>query len=82
MTEEHKCESCSMPIESGAYCQHCAPGGQLIAFEECVERFMQWTKKRDPDAAPSVMREQTLAFMSTMPAWKDDPRLAAARAGS
>ena len=38
-----QCQSCSMTIESGPYCEHCADAsGALIDFDECVERFVQW----------------------------------------
>ena len=35
MTQRHACESCSMPIESGTYCQYCVTeNGELQPFDE------------------------------------------------
>lgn len=73
-----QCESCSMPIESGPYCEHCAsPEGVLIDFDECVARFLQWTAKHEPDLGPDEARRRTLAFMASMPAWRDHPEVRA-----
>ena len=75
------CQSCSMTIESGPYCEHCAdPSGDLLAFEEVVARFDQWTARRNPDSSADEIRTQTLAFMATMPAWQDHPQVAGAQA--
>ena len=71
-----KCESCSMTIESGPYCEHCTDEkGSLLAFEECLTRFMLWTRKTEPDISEKEARTKTLAYMSTMPAWIDHPQL-------
>lgn len=73
-----RCESCSMTIESGHYCQYCADeAGELHPFEETLERFQQWTLRRQPDLDPAAARRQTLQFMATMPAWSDHPDLRA-----
>ncbi len=70
------CQSCSMTIESGDYCQYCADeGGQLIPFEECVERFLQWTRRQEPDLAADEARRKTVDFMATMPAWREHPEV-------
>ena len=69
-----QCTSCSMTIESGPYCEHCrASDGELRPFDEILERFMQWTKRRDPQITDDDARAQTLEFMRTMPAWRDHP---------
>lgn len=70
------CESCSMTIESGPYCDHCTDEkGSLLEFEECLTRFMLWTKRTDPDISDEEARTKTLAYMGKMPAWMDHPRL-------
>jgi hypothetical protein len=74
-----RCESCSMPIESGHYCQYCADDqGNLQPFEERFERMLQWMSRQKPDLPRDEAKQQTLAFMATMPAWRDHPKLKAA----
>ena len=75
-TTSHACESCSMPIETGRYCQHCTDeGGQLQPFDERFERMIAWQQRRTPDASRAELERATLAFMARMPAWKDHPRV-------
>lgn len=65
-----RCDSCSMPIESGSLCQHCSDDdGNLIDFDECLERFMQWTRRNEPDLTEADATSKTLQFMASMPAW-------------
>jgi hypothetical protein len=76
MSEKHACESCSMPIETGRYCQYCTnENGELQPFDERFERMIAWQKKRTPDASRADLEKATLAFMAKMPAWKDHPRV-------
>jgi hypothetical protein len=71
-----KCESCSMPIESGPYCQYCVDSnGQLQPFEERFGKMVDWQLKRNPTAGRAQAEKDTLAFMSKMPAWKDNAEL-------
>ncbi len=80
-THGARCESCSMPIESGPYCQHCTDAeGKLQPFTERFERMVEWQARREPDASREQLERRTLEFMASMPAWKDDPELAARRA--
>ena len=73
-----ECQSRTMPIETGTYCQHCAnESGQLIAFEEVFVRMVQWNRKEHPDLDATEVEAQTLQFMSQRAAWKDDPTLLA-----
>ena len=75
------CESCGMPIETGPYCQHCVDGaGKLQPFDERFERMVQWQARRAPQASRAELEQQTLAYMATMPAWREHPRVKA-RAG-
>lgn len=76
MSESRSCQSCSMTIESGELCHHCSdPEGNLISFDECVERFMQWTRRQEPDLPEAEARRKTVEYMGAMPAWKDHPRV-------
>jgi hypothetical protein len=76
---QKRCESCAMPIESGVYCRYCADErGNLQPFEERFERMVQWMSREKPDLAPTEVRQQTLAYMAQMPAWRDHPALKAA----
>ncbi len=72
----HKCESCGMPIEAGPYCQHCVDAsGQLQDFATRFERMVAWQQRR---GSPRAQAEQeTIAYMATMPAWKDHPAVLA-----
>lgn len=78
MTETTNCQSCTMPIESGPYCEYCATDGELIPFEECFERMIQWTMRKTPKLERAEAERRTYAFMSERPAWKDHPRVVAA----
>ena len=70
------CESCGMPIEAGPYCEYCVDEhGNLQAFDERFERMVQWQARREPSAARAELEKKTLAYMATMPAWKDHPRV-------
>ncbi len=76
---QNQCQSCSMPIESGLYCQYCTDDkGQLQPFEERFERMVQWTLRQKPGLSPAEAKKQTLAFMAGMPAWREHPQLKAA----
>jgi hypothetical protein len=69
-----------MPIETGRYCQHCVDEtGQLQTFEVRFERMISWQQRRTPDASRAELEEATLAFMARLPAWRDHPRVKAAR---
>ena len=78
MNEQHPCESCSMPIETGHYCQHCADEhGVLQSFDERFERMIAWQARRTPDKSRAELEAATIAFMAKMPAWKDHPQVRA-----
>jgi hypothetical protein len=78
MTTTRPCESCSMPIETGHYCQYCVDDqGQLQPFEERLERMMAFQQRRTPDASRAELEAATLAYMARMPAWRDHPRVKA-----
>jgi hypothetical protein len=77
---KHVCESCGMPIEAGPYCRYCVDEkGKLQPFEERFERMVQWQGKREPSASRADLEKKTLAYMATMPAWKEHPRVKGAR---
>ncbi len=74
------CESCGMPLAadsdhalgdpSSPYCHFCAPDGTLPPAEERLERFTQWSMRQD-GLDYAAAREKAIAYMKTMPAWKD-----------
>ena len=75
----HTCDSCGMPIESGPYCGHCTdPAGALQPFEDRFERMVSWQSRRNPGATRQQLEAETLAYLATMPAWRDHPRVRAA----
>ena len=75
---QHHCESCAMPIEAGPYCQYCVDeNGKLQEFEERFARMVQFARQRDGSLDEATAEARTLAYMATMPAWKDHPRVKA-----
>ncbi|MFT3871966.1 MAG: hypothetical protein QM714_04855 [Nocardioides sp.] len=79
MTSTTSCESCDMPIETGRYCGYCTDAeGNLQSFDERFERMVSWQARREPDSTREELEAATLAYMATMPAWQDHPRVAAA----
>ena len=77
--QRHPCERCSMPIESGTYCQHCVtPSGGLQPFEERFEKMVGWQMRQKPGLSRAQAERDTLALMARMPAWKNHPRVTAA----
>jgi len=65
-----------MPIESGRYCQHCVDEtGALQDFDTRFERMVSWQKRRHPFASREKLEQDTLAYLATMPAWRDHPRV-------
>jgi hypothetical protein len=71
-----KCESCGMSIESGPYCNHCLDGdGKLQPFDERFERMVQWQLRAKPGVDRAQAEKDTLAYMATMPAWREHPRV-------
>ncbi len=71
-----------MPIESGRYCEHCTDAsGNLQSFDERFAAMTSWQERRDPSPARERIEADTIAWMSTMPAWRDHPELVA-RLGS
>jgi len=80
MSDTHaaSCESCGMPIETGRYCAYCTDAdGNLQAFDERFERMVAWQARRTPGASREALEESTLAYMASMPAWRDHPRILA-----
>jgi hypothetical protein len=76
-TAQESCESCGMPIESGRYCSYCTDAnGELQAFDERFEAMIGWQARRDPQASRAELESATLAYLATMPAWRDHPRVA------
>jgi hypothetical protein len=75
----HRCESCSMPIETGPYCTYCVtPSGELQPFAERFEKMVGWQLRQKPGLSREQAERDTLAFMAKMPAWKDHPKVSGA----
>jgi hypothetical protein len=73
---EKRCESCGMPIEAGAYCMHCVDeDGQLQDFETRFARMVAWTMRQDIALDRTEAEKRTIAYMATMPAWRDHRRV-------
>jgi hypothetical protein len=71
---QHRCESCGMPIEAGPYCQYCVDEqGKLQDFDERFARMVQFTRRQDQSLDQKTAEERTLAYMASMPAWKNHP---------
>jgi hypothetical protein len=74
--ESQRCESCGMPIESGPYCNYCADeAGKLQPFEERFARMVQWMERHEAGIDRAAAEKKTLAYMGTMPAWKNHPKV-------
>ena len=80
MTMAVSCESCGMPLAGAEahalgdpaipYCSHCAPDGKLQPADERLERFTQWMMGQE-GLDYAAARQKALAYLKTMPAWKD-----------
>jgi hypothetical protein len=65
-----------MTIESGPYCQYCTDeGGKLQSFDERFLRMVQFMKARNGDLTQEEAEAQTLAYMATMPTWRNHPNV-------
>jgi hypothetical protein len=65
-----------MPIEAGPYCNYCVDdAGHLQSFEDRFARMSQWMRRQEPALSQDDAEAKTLAYMATMPAWKDHPRV-------
>ncbi len=79
MNEPNTCQSCAMPIESGDYCQHCVDeNGSLQSFDERLERLTQCMVSMEQASSRAEAEKKALAYMATMPAWRDHPKVLAA----
>ncbi len=81
MNEDTTCQSCGMTIDDGTYCKYCTDeSGNLQAFEERLDRMVQWLRRQESVASDEEARQKALAAMAEMPAWRDHPQLKAMRA--
>lgn len=75
----HDCESCGMPIENGRYCQYCVDEtGKLQDFDTRFGRMVDW-QLREKGGERAAAERDTLAYMATLPAWRDHPRVRGAQ---
>lgn len=73
------CQSCGMPIESGHYCAYCTDAdGNLQSFDERFQAMVGWQARRNPGDPIEKIERDTLAYLATMPAWRDHPKVRAA----
>ena len=76
---QQSCESCGMPIDSGQYCQYCTDdAGNLQDFDTRFAAMTSWQQRSDPGASAEKVAADTLAYLATMPAWRDHPRVSGA----
>jgi hypothetical protein len=69
-----------MTIEDGTYCDYCTDeNGNLQSFDDRFDRMVQWMMRREHAASREEAEKKTLAYMATMPAWRNHPRVVAAR---
>jgi hypothetical protein len=47
-----------------------------VSFDERFEGMVAWQARKEPEATRTDLEASTLAYMSTMPAWRDHPRVA------
>lgn len=74
--KSHTCESCTMPIESGQYCQYCSDEeGNLKPFSDRFESMISFVQRRDSGLSREAAEKQTLQFMSNLPAWRNHPEV-------
>ncbi len=80
MSETTNCQSCGMTIDDGTYCEHCTnDSGKLQSFDETHKRMAQWMLRQEQAATREEAEKKTLAYMATMPAWRDHPKVKAAQ---
>ncbi len=78
MSDPTRCQSCGMTIDDGTYCEHCTDdSGNLQSFDERFERMAQWMQRQGQAASREEAEKKTLAYMATMPAWRDYPKVRA-----
>jgi hypothetical protein len=78
MTTATHCESCGMPVESGRYCGYCTDeSGALQPFDVRFATMVDWQARQSPGTPRAELERATLAYMATMPAWREHPRVLA-----
>jgi hypothetical protein len=76
MNEKLRCQSCGMPIDAGPYCTHCVDeNGRLQDFETRFARMVAWTMRQDGGLDRTEAEKKTIAYMVSMPAWRDHPKV-------
>lgn len=79
-SDTHRCDSCTMPIETGQYCGYCSDeNGALKPFDDRFESMVGWTLRQQPGLSRAQAEQKTLAFMGTLPAWRNHPDYLARR---
>ncbi len=76
MNATTNCQSCGMPIAFGSYCQFCVDeNGDLQRFDERLKCMSQCMLDHEQATTPEEAEQKALAYMATMPAWRDHPRI-------
>jgi len=76
MNEKLRCQSCGMPIDVGPYCGHCVDeNGRLQDFGTRFARMVAWTMRQDGGLDRAEAEKKTIAYMASMPAWRDHPKV-------
>jgi hypothetical protein len=71
-----------MPVDAGRYCEHCVDeSGRLQDFNTRFDRMVSWVMRRDAHLSRPDAERQTIAYMATMPAWREHPTVIARRQG-
>jgi hypothetical protein len=77
-----RCESCGMSIDAGRYCVHCVDeAGRLQDFDTRFARMVSWVMRKDAHLSRPEAERQTIAYMATMPAWREHPTVIARQQG-
>jgi hypothetical protein len=59
----------------GAHERCVGADGKLQPFDERFERMVQWQARKEPTLSRAELEKKKLAYMATMPAWKNHPRV-------
>jgi hypothetical protein len=65
-----------MPIDAGPYCADCVDeNGRLQDFDTRFARMVAWTMRQDGGLDRVEAEKKTIAYMASMPAWRNHPKV-------
>ena len=80
-TGTHNCESCGMPSKPAATAPIAPTSRRSAVFRRALRANGRMAgPQAEPEASRADLEASTLAYMSTMPAWRDHPRVTGALA--